>query len=189
MAPKAARPEPFLPHIPIPTTVNGTAPRLSEATTPPSLNIAPPPLPTGDLLLFPSDQSTLLPPSSSNLLTSPNTLLSPVAPASAKKSVATATAVLQNSSALQQELSDQLAQMASQLKRNAIHFSESLARDQAVVDDTQVKIEGNHDVMMKERIRLRDHRGKSGLTTCLVLMSLLVVVISFMLMFFVIRFT
>jgi hypothetical protein len=32
-----------------------------------------------------------------------------------------------NSNALQQELSDQLAHMATQLKRNAIHFSDSLA--------------------------------------------------------------
>ncbi|KII92205.1 hypothetical protein PLICRDRAFT_464542 [Plicaturopsis crispa FD-325 SS-3] len=71
-------------------------------------------------------------------------------------------------------MSEQLAQMATQLKRNAMHFSESLARDQAVVDEAQEKLEGNYDVMKKERVRLRDHRGKSGSTTCLVLMSMLV---------------
>jgi len=79
--------------------------------------------------------------------------------------------------------------MAAQLKRNATHFSESLAGDQAVMVDAQTKIEGNFDVMKAQRVRLRDHRGKSGSTTCLVLMSLLIVAISFVLMFFVIRLT
>lgn len=79
--------------------------------------------------------------------------------------------------------------MATQLKRNAMHFSDSLAKDQAVVEDAQQKIEGNFDVMKKERVRLRDHRGKSGSTTCLVMLSLAVVAVSFVVMFFVIRVT
>ena len=79
--------------------------------------------------------------------------------------------------------------MANQLKRNAIHFSESLARDQATVEEAKVKIESNFDTMTKERVRLRDHRGKSGSTTCLVLMSTLIVAVSFVLMFFIIRLT
>ena len=96
---------------------------------------------------------------------------------------------LQNSTATQQELSDQLALMAAQLKRNAIHLSESLAKDQAVVGAAQEKIEGNYAVMLKERVRLRDHRGKSGGTTCLIMLSLVVVAVSFVFMFFVIRVT
>lgn len=79
--------------------------------------------------------------------------------------------------------------MARQLRRNATHFSDSLARDKVVVDATQEKIEGNFDLLKKERIRLRDFRGKSGGTTCLVIMSIIIVVIAFILMVFVIRVT
>jgi hypothetical protein len=50
-----------------------------------------------------------------------------------------------------------------------LHFSESLAKDQAVVEAAQEKI---HDVMVEERSRLRDHRGKSIYTTCLAMLSL-----------------
>ncbi|KAG1739797.1 hypothetical protein EDD22DRAFT_982247 [Suillus occidentalis] len=73
--------------------------------------------------------------------------------------------------------------------RNATHFSESLVKDKSVVEAMQEKIEGNFDFMKKQRIRLRDFRGKSGSTTCLVIMSLLVVLVAFMLMVLVIRVT
>ncbi|KAF9241810.1 hypothetical protein BU15DRAFT_73153 [Melanogaster broomeanus] len=94
-----------------------------------------------------------------------------------------------NSRALQEELSEQLALMATQLRRNATHFSESLQKDKTVVEAMQEKLEGNFDFMKRERIRLRDFRGKSGGTTCLVIMSILIVLIAFMLMVFVIRVT
>ena len=90
---------------------------------------------------------------------------------------------------IQHELSAQLAQMASQLRRNAVHFSEALARDQAVMSDAEEKIGANFDVMKKERVRLRDHRGKSMGTTCITLASIIAVVIAFIWMFFVIRLT
>ena len=79
--------------------------------------------------------------------------------------------------------------MATQLKRNAIHFSDSLVKDQAVVEDAQLKIEGNYDVMKKERLRVRDLRGKAGSTTCLVVMSVVVVFVAFVIMVLVIRAT
>ncbi|KAG1812231.1 uncharacterized protein BJ212DRAFT_1372351 [Suillus subaureus] len=88
-----------------------------------------------------------------------------------------------------EELSEQLALMATQLRRNATHFSESLVKDKSVVEAMQEKLEGNFDFMKKERIRLRDFRGKSGSTTCLVIMSILVVLVAFMLMVLVIRVT
>jgi SNARE protein 1 len=96
---------------------------------------------------------------------------------------------MQNSTALQQELSDQLAKMATQLKRNAIHFSDSLAKDQAVVEDAQLKIEGNYDVIQRERLRVRDLRGKTGSTTCLVVMSVVAVLVAFIIMVLVMRAT
>ncbi|PPR00092.1 hypothetical protein CVT24_008994 [Panaeolus cyanescens] len=93
------------------------------------------------------------------------------------------------STALHEELSSQLELMAQQLKRNAMHFSTSLAKDQAVVDDAQQKLELNHDVMMKERVRLRDHSGKSGSTTWLTFGIIIVVLLIFVLMISVIRFS
>ena len=79
--------------------------------------------------------------------------------------------------------------MAAQLKRNAIHFSTSLAKDQAAIEDAQQKLEGNYDVMMKERVRLRDHRGKSGSTTCMVVAIVVLVLVLFILMISIIRFS
>lgn len=79
--------------------------------------------------------------------------------------------------------------MATQLKRNAQHFSNSLAQDQAVVEETQQKLESNFDIMQKERVRLRDHRGKSGSTTCLVMLIMMTVLLLFVIMVYLIRFT
>jgi hypothetical protein len=94
-----------------------------------------------------------------------------------------------STAAVHEELSAQLAQMATQLKRNAVHFSDTLARDQAVVEETKLKMESNFDSMQKERTRLRDHAGKSRGTTWLTLFSIIAVFVSFLVMFFIIRFT
>lgn len=79
--------------------------------------------------------------------------------------------------------------MATQLKRNAMHFSDSLAKDKAVIDETHEKLEGNFGVMLKERIRLRNFRGKSGSTTCMVIGIVVAVLVLFMAMISVIRFS
>ncbi|KAH9019087.1 hypothetical protein EDB85DRAFT_1873377 [Lactarius pseudohatsudake] len=102
---------------------------------------------------------------------------------------ASSSALLQNSTALQEELAAQLVQMAGQLRRNAEHFSGALAADQGVLGVAEEKVGANLDVMKRERLRLRDHRGKALGTTCLTISSLLVVAIAFLVMFFVIRFT
>jgi SNARE protein 1 len=102
---------------------------------------------------------------------------------------ASAQALLQPSTVLQEELSAQLAQMAGQLRRNAEHFSTALATDQAVLRNAEEKIVANYDGMKRERVRLRDHRGRSIGTTCLTLTSVLVVTVAFVVMFFVLRFT
>lgn len=96
---------------------------------------------------------------------------------------------LQASTALQEDLSEQLAQMASQLKRNALHFSDSLEKDKAVVEETQEKLEGNLGILLKERLRLRDFRGKSQSTTCLVVGIVITVLVLFMFMVSVVRFS
>lgn len=151
-------------------------------------------LPTDDMLLYPAESSFALeernPMSASSSMSIFSPPLPPSSPSKPTKSTTTATpGFVQNSNALQQELSDQLAQMATQLKRNAMHFSDSLAKDQTVVDDAQLKIEGNYDVMTKERLRVRDLRGKTGSTTCLVVMSVAAVVVAFIMMVLVIRTT
>lgn len=94
-----------------------------------------------------------------------------------------------STAAVHEELSAQLAQMATQLKRNAVHFSDTLARDQAVVEETKLKMESNFDGLQKERTRLRDYSGKSSGTTWLTVFSVVVVIVSFFVMFFIIRLT
>jgi SNARE protein 1 len=96
---------------------------------------------------------------------------------------------LQHRTALQEELSSQLAQMAGQLRRNAEHFSTALAADQAVLSNAEEKIGANFDVMKQERVRLRDHRSRSLGTTCLTITSVLMVSIAFVIMLFIFRLT
>lgn len=117
------------------------------------------------------------------------TLLPADPPSAAAPSTKATPVFLQNSYSIQEELSAQLAQMATQLKRNAQHFSESLEKDKALVQETQEKLERNHDVMSKERVRVRDHHSKSWGTTWLVMLSMLVALVGFILTFFVIRLT
>lgn len=69
--------------------------------------------------------------------------------------------------------------MATQLKRNALHFSDSLAKDKAVIEETQEKLEGNLGTMLKERLRLRDFRSKGRSTTYLVVGIVLAVLLLF----------
>ena len=98
-------------------------------------------------------------------------------------------ALLQSSAAVQEELTSELARMAAQLKANATYFSGALEKDKIALEGAEEKITSNLDVMTKERVRLRDHRGKSLGTTCLTVTSIVVVLVSFIVMFFIIRFT
>ena len=79
--------------------------------------------------------------------------------------------------------------MAVQLKRNALHFSDSLVKDKAIVEEAQQKVESNFDIMQKERIRLRDHRVKSRSTTWMVVAIILTAVVLFAFMVILIRLT
>ncbi|KAH8107658.1 hypothetical protein BXZ70DRAFT_2744 [Cristinia sonorae] len=190
VAPKPARPEPILPTLPLPqaSSVAPVSPgQLNADQTDPFSSPTEPSamLSAQDLLLSPSDTvpDTLAEePTSASHQSSSRPLNGPLAPA-------TTGAILQNSRAIQEELSEQLAQMATQLKRNALHFSNSLEKDKAVVQGAQEKLERNYDVMTKERKRLRDHHSKSWGTTWITILSIAVAIIGFFLTFFVIRFT
>lgn len=175
-APPLKRPAPILPSIRVPVT------KAADLETIPV-----------EATLIPTEDTTPSVPSVGDLIPSlpSEALVPPTLPAasSATSNITATPTILQNSRALQEELSEQLALMATQLRRNATHFSESLVKDKSVVEAMQEKLEGNFDFMKKERLRLRDFRGKSGSTTCLVIMSILVVLVAFMLIVFVIRVT
>lgn len=96
---------------------------------------------------------------------------------------------LKTSTALHEDLSAQLAEMAKQLRRNAEQFNEALAADEGVLKGAQEKLEENYDLLSKERVRLRDQSGKSGQTTCFIFSTIIMVLIAFVMTFFVIRIT
>ena len=97
--------------------------------------------------------------------------------------------VPQSSTALQDDLAQQLVRMAGQLKSNAELFSSALSEDRAVVAEAETKLEENYDSVTKERVRVRDVGQKSKGTTWLTIISILVVIIAFFLTFLVIRMT
>ena len=83
-------------------------------------------------------QEPILPlPITDDLLTAPSEEL--------PSSTSTSRRVPLSTAAVHEELSAQLAQMATQLKRNAIHFSDTLARDQAVVEETSKPYAGTRN--------------------------------------------
>lgn len=200
VTPKRSRPQSLLSTLPIPvpestTPEEASSPTLHVQTLLPADEVHQPL--TDDLLLSAAETSALPAapsehhalPSISHSAIPASASTFPSSTLSQRPAKAPTPAFAQNSAALQQELSDQLVQMSAQLKRNAVHFSESLAKDQGVVDDAQLKLEGNYDVMKKERLRVRDLRGKTGSTTCLVVMSVVAVLVAFIIMVLLIRAT
>ncbi|KDR67789.1 hypothetical protein GALMADRAFT_1061786 [Galerina marginata CBS 339.88] len=210
--PKSHRPDPLLPTLPVPEP-----PPISSDAQPSNIellqdnrvgSLSPPPytdskekslspgISTHGLVISPPEPDEISP----TLITSALPSLLPSYP----PETATTSSFARNfgtipvprkiggthgSTALQEELSSQLEVMAQQLKRNALHFSSSLEKDKAVVEGAQGKLEGNYDVMQKERLRLRDHRGKSSSTTWMVFGIIVLVLLLFMLMVAVIRFS
>ncbi|KAJ3997252.1 hypothetical protein F5050DRAFT_1753366 [Lentinula boryana] len=123
-------------------------------------------------------------------ITSPNpTLISPLFSTASTSTAIASGAFLENSKARHEAMSEQLAQMAVQLRKNAQNFSEKLVEDKAIVEETQTKLDSNFGMMHKERVRLRDHSGKSGSTTCLVILAVVAVIVTFVFMVALIRLT
>lgn len=193
-----SRPPPILPTIPLPPpSARGLEPVSVSKTAGVGIGETAS-LPSDvDLLLGATDDS--LPPPAEALESAPEPTLDPVSPTflpsrpkptpKPSESVSEKPALLQNSAAVQEELTSELARMAAQLKANATYFSGALERDKIALEGAEEKIGSNLDVMTKERVRLRDHRGKSMGTTCLTVTSIVVVLVSFVIMFFIIRFT
>jgi len=88
-----------------------------------------------------------------------------------------------------EELSDELARMAAQLRRNAEHFSVTLDKDKGLVVAAEEVLLKNADNMTKERDKLDKHSSKSFSTTWFTIGAILVVCITWVWMFFIIRLT
>ena len=82
-----------------------------------------------------------------------------------------------------------MAEMATQLKKNAQFFGKALEDDKEAMEQADAVLEKNMDTMLKERNRLGTYSGKSRSTTWLVFLSIAVVGVAWVLMFFLIRIT
>jgi hypothetical protein len=96
---------------------------------------------------------------------------------------------LSTSRQTQEDISQRLAEMATQLRRNAQYFSAALEDDKDALAEADAKINTNLSVMQKERGRLGTYSNKSRGTTWLVVSAIVVVAVSWVVMFFVIRVT
>ncbi|KAF4620253.1 hypothetical protein D9613_000078 [Agrocybe pediades] len=216
--PESHIPEPILPTLPVPRppltpSVSSNAnlppptqPELSnpDLLSPPEASEKPqsssPSVSTKGLTIVPPDPDELSPSLITTALPSllpshpPETAVASAfsrnfGPIPTNRKAGASTTLAHGSTVLHEELSSQLELMAQQLKRNAIHFSSSLEKDKSVVEDAQGKLEGNYDVMQKERVRLRDRSSASRSNTCLVIGVVALVLLLFMLMVSVIRFS
>ncbi|KAJ3813110.1 hypothetical protein F5876DRAFT_35814 [Lentinula aff. lateritia] len=179
--PQNTKPKPVLPSIPQPTLdiPNSEPPSELQEEIPQHTSI----ISTDSLLTSPFDS-----PSASIAWPIP-TLVSPLLPTATKSTAIASGAFLENSKARHEAMSEQLVQMALQLRKNAQNFSEKLVEDKSIVEETQMQLDSNFSVMQKERVRLRDHKGKSGSTTCLVIFAVVAVTITFVFMVALLRLT
>ncbi|KIM45583.1 hypothetical protein M413DRAFT_442247 [Hebeloma cylindrosporum] len=205
--PKPQRPPPILPTLPLPSVPSKSPPPPAQDAVNPTPHSSPSPkLSIHGLFINPPDAAEISP----TLITSALPSLLPSNPSETAlassysrttfgptptirrpttTSTTSTTSKATTTTALQEELSAQLEAMAKQFKRNAIHLSTLLEKDKAAIEDTQLKLEVNHDAMQKERTRLRDHTSKNRWTTVFTLGVVLAVVLVFMLMVSVIRFS
>lgn len=176
---------PILPRIPKPKQELEVKDDIS-GTPGPSLTLPP------ESALIPSEGSW------ADSLPSPpptTTLPSLLEPSTPHTTTATSTALparptfLQNSQQIQQELSDQLAQMATQLKRNAHHFTKALEDDKSVMELAEEKLDSNLGTMTKERGRLGTYSSSSRGTTWMTFGIVIFVFLVFMMMVAMIRLT
>ncbi|KAF7301253.1 hypothetical protein MIND_00690100 [Mycena indigotica] len=171
--PESTRPVPILPTLPLPLL----PPEPEPEPEPVTIAVSPPPEYEATPVSLPPD--TLIP------LTT--TLLPSEKPT--KSTAVQQNPTLQHATLRQREMADQMAVMAEQLKRNSVYFAELLEKDKRAMEETEAKLEGNYGFMQKTRLRTRDLRGKTGGTTCLVLLIIVFVTVLFMFMVSLIRFS
>jgi Membrane fusion protein Use1 len=116
-------------------------------------------------------------------------LLPPTSETSSEKPSTISPEFLTASRQTQDEISQRLAEMAVQLRRNAQQFSAALEDDKEALAEADSKLDKNYTVMQKERGRLSTYSAKSRSTTWIVVLSISVGGIAWIVMFFLIRVT
>lgn len=138
-------------------------------------------------MLLPSEE--VVPPAPPTLSTN----LLPLPSSSSQSSSAKASSItpefLTTSRQTQEEIAQRLADMATQLRRNAQHFATALEDDKDALAEVDTNLDTNLTFMQKTRGRLGTYSSKSRGTTWLVFLSILVVFVAWVVMFFVIRLT
>jgi hypothetical protein len=99
------------------------------------------------------------------------------------------TGPLESTRKVQDEISHELAQMAGQLKKNALHFSGSLEKDKAVLEAADQQLDKNYDKMLKTQTQTKTMSSKRSGTTCFVFAIVLGVSVAFFFMVLLIRAT
>lgn len=99
------------------------------------------------------------------------------------------TTILQSDRATHEALSSELLRMASILKSNSLAFADSLERDRLLLEKAGTDLTQNLDLMTRTRGRLGVYSKKARSMGWFTLSAILVVVISWMLMFLLIRLT
>ncbi|KAJ9118161.1 hypothetical protein QFC22_004065 [Naganishia vaughanmartiniae] len=96
---------------------------------------------------------------------------------------------LRGAAQLHDELGGQLAEMSHQLKLNAVHFSKSLEDEKGILEASTEVISRNLDRTQASKKSLDLVRKKTGGTTWLTVISIIVVMIAFIWTYLLIRFT
>ncbi|KAG9104091.1 hypothetical protein FRC06_005574 [Ceratobasidium sp. 370] len=204
--PKQSKPPSFLSHVPPPQPKPIARPEIvvtSSASKPSEPDSSDGLLPADEEPKSQSPENDLLPatphPEPELKFSSPESSRSPTepllphprpsAPAPATPHIPDMPAFMHTSLQTQEDLSEQLAHMAAQLKRNAQTFAAQLHEDNALVQLAHDQLEGVHTRVKTERTTLRDFRGKSGYTTCMVMGAVVVVMVSWVMMFLLIKVT
>ncbi|KAJ7767291.1 hypothetical protein B0H16DRAFT_1686875 [Mycena metata] len=111
---------------------------------------------------------------------------------SATKSTTTASALeprMQGSTVRQREMAKQMGLMAAQLKRNALYFSDLMAKDQRVMEEMELKLEVDFGYTQETQARMKSLREKTGSSASMSMLIILVVTFLFMFVVLLIRFS
>ncbi|SAM86155.1 uncharacterized protein UBRO_08566 [Ustilago bromivora] len=99
------------------------------------------------------------------------------------------TTILQSDRATHEALSSELLRMASVLKSNSLAFADSLERDRLLLEKADTDLGQNLDLITRTRGRLGVYSKKARSMGWFTLSAMLVVIVSWMLMFLLIRLT
>ncbi|SPO31614.1 uncharacterized protein UTRI_06357_B [Ustilago trichophora] len=123
-------------------------------------------------------------------VSSSTTIKSPIHPPSTSSTAPTASdTILQSDRATHEALSSELLRMASILKSNSLAFADSLERDRLLLEKAGTELGQNLDLMTRTRGRLGVYSKKARSMGWFTLSAIAVVIVSWMLMFLLIRLT